>query len=495
MSVETPFDTKDFATLTADLLQSLRSGAGGRPPLTDDTEGSVVRTLAEAFARELAVCYQQLRKVYQYGYLDTSENVALDNVVALLGIRRQKAGHIEGSVTFSRSQPAPEDIPVPPGTRVAGREVPVFETTQDAFLPKGQREVTVAVRSLEPGGETVKVGSLCLMPRPIWGVEGIANRVELLPRQREETDAELRERARHALQKANLGTTAAIEQAVRALGIARVIVREDEQRPGVVEVVLGDADISPDLLEQANAAVQEVRPAGVQVKVRATGRVFLQIAAILILGEDFPEERKNAIRKGIIQELQNYVGSLQIGERVRWAKVSAILNSPVEVSELSPLTAEAAILRPFLGRPGELLDASASHLLRNRDIAIGANERAVLNVAALPVLLSLEPPTLDVWVDVSAALPQGHSRPDESSIRNSLQVLLDTIKPKQKGDPEPTLVTYEKLAEVLGQSLKQVNFRIVHSQDNLAVALNQATDSDILRPRERLLVGNIEWVN
>ena len=82
MPSNTPFDSKDFATLTADLLQSLGSGEGGRPKLTDDTEGSVVRTLSEAFARELAVCYQQLGKVYAHGFLDTAEGVALDTVVA-----------------------------------------------------------------------------------------------------------------------------------------------------------------------------------------------------------------------------------------------------------------------------------------------------------------------------------------------------------------------------------------------------------------------------
>ena len=89
MPPETPFDSKDFATLTRDLLQSLATATGA--PLTDDSEGSVVRTLAEAFARELAICYQQLRKVYQHGFLDTAEGVALDNVVALLGMSRQRA--------------------------------------------------------------------------------------------------------------------------------------------------------------------------------------------------------------------------------------------------------------------------------------------------------------------------------------------------------------------------------------------------------------------
>jgi hypothetical protein len=168
MPPETPFDSKDFATLTSDLLQSLATATGA--PLTDDNEGSVVRTLAEAFARELAVCYQQLRKVYQHGFLDTAEGVALDHVVALLGMNRQRAGHLEGLVTFRRPQPAPADIPVPSGTLVSGRGAPVCATVEDSLLARGEQEVSVRVRSLEPGGQAVRPGALNLMPRPIWGV-------------------------------------------------------------------------------------------------------------------------------------------------------------------------------------------------------------------------------------------------------------------------------------------------------------------------------------
>jgi len=487
MPSNTPFDSKDFANLTEDLLKSLRSGAGGRPALTDDTEGSVVRTLAEAFARELAVCYQQLNKVYQYGYLNTAEGVALDNVVALLGITRQKAGHIEGSVTFSRSQPAPEDILVPPGTRVAGRDVPVFETTQDAILPKGQKEITVKVRSLEPGDQSIKAGSISLMPRPIWGVENVANRADLLQRQREETDMELRERARHILQKANLGTVAAIQQAVYSLGIAQVTVREDAQNPGTVEVVLGDPDISADLLNQAKAAVQEVRPAGIQVHVLVSDRVLVQIEVTLVLREDFPEDRKNTIREQITQALQSYFDSLKTGELVRWAKITAILTGPGEVVELLPPVQGSVYLRPFAGLPGQMQDATASHSLRNGDIAIGTNERAALDLTVLPLLLSLEPPALDVWVDVALSLPQGQTPPDEKPIRDALQARLDTFKPGQT-------VGYENLAEVLDNSLKPVSFRLIHSMDNLSVTLGRMNDNDLLKDRERMSVGHIDFI-
>ena len=221
MSAETPYYSKDFATLVNDLLGHFTSPGGGRTPLTDVTEGSVVRTLVEAFARELAVCYEQLHKVYRYGYLDTAESVALDNVVALLGISRYQAGHVEGSVTFSRQQPAPEDIPIPAGTLVTGRDIPLFETVGNGLLRKGELETTVGVRAGEAGGKAVQAGKITVMPRPMLGIEGVTNRSDLIPRQQEETDEELRARTRHALLRANLGTQAALEQAVRSWGYHR----------------------------------------------------------------------------------------------------------------------------------------------------------------------------------------------------------------------------------------------------------------------------------
>ena len=49
------FQKKGFDAIVADLLAQAAAGEGGRTALTDVSAGSVVRTLMEAFARELAV--------------------------------------------------------------------------------------------------------------------------------------------------------------------------------------------------------------------------------------------------------------------------------------------------------------------------------------------------------------------------------------------------------------------------------------------------------
>ena len=287
MSTDTPFSSKDFATLVKDLLEFAGSGSGGRTALTDVTEGSVVRTLLEAFARELAVCYEQLDIVYRYGYLDTAEASALDNVVALLGMTRRRAGHVEGSVLFSRNIPTPDDINIPAGTLVAGRDVQLFETARSVTLPSGGTDVIVDIRSVEPGGDNVPAGGLSVMPRPILGIEGVTNPGELVLRQREETDSELRERARHILEHNNLGTVPALAQAVRSTGLHEVqILDAMPDRPGEVEVILGDPDISLEHESLAREAVLAVRPAGIRVTVKAATRIWVELKATLELDQN-----------------------------------------------------------------------------------------------------------------------------------------------------------------------------------------------------------------
>ena len=484
MPPETPFDSKDFATLTSDLLQSLATATGA--PLTDDSEGSVVRTLAEAFARELAVCYQQLRKVYQHGFLDTAEGVALDHVVALLGMNRQRAGHLEGLVTFRRPQPAPADIPVPSGTLVSGRGAPVCSTVEDSLLARGEQEVSVRVRSLEPGGQAVRPGALNLMPRPIWGVDTVVNHADLLLRQSEESDDELRERARRLLLETVVGTPAAIAQAVRTLGIAQVQVHEDPRRPGTIEVVLGDHDIDDALLEQAKTVVENVRTAGIQVSVQRSQQVVIEIAAMLVLHEDFPEQRREAVLAQIKRSLQSYFDSLGSGARVRWSKVSSLLTAPDEVNELRSSADGSVYPRPFVKQDGKWQDVSASHTLRNGDIDIGIHERAALDLGVKPLRVVLEPPLLEVWVEVSLGSPLN---PREEQVWLAwLKAQFDTFK-------APRTVTWDDLVATLppGSTGVVTAFTLKHQPGGEPKSLHVEGDSDQLGQRERLLVGQIDY--
>jgi uncharacterized phage protein gp47/JayE len=79
--------------------------------VTDINPGSVTRTIVESVAREMEFLYLQMEQVYNLAYLDTAEGKALDQVVALLGIKRKGPGYATGEVTFGRKQ-EPEAIEV-----------------------------------------------------------------------------------------------------------------------------------------------------------------------------------------------------------------------------------------------------------------------------------------------------------------------------------------------------------------------------------------------
>lgn len=116
------------------------------PPsgLTDFNPGSVAGTLLRAVARELTLMYAQMGEAYRRAFIDDATGVALDNVVALLGVRRVPAQPARGHVTFMRKKPAPAAVPVAAGTRVADRAGRSFVTTADAQVLAAAEEIRVA---------------------------------------------------------------------------------------------------------------------------------------------------------------------------------------------------------------------------------------------------------------------------------------------------------------------------------------------------------------
>lgn len=496
MALERVFRKKDFAEVVDALLGDIASGLGGRVALTDAAEGSVVRTLAEAFARELAVCYEQLDSVYRNAYLDSASGAALDNVVALLGLARQRGGHLEGSVVFGRGQPAPEDIHIPLGTLVAGRGVPLFATTAGSVLDKGERNVLVGVRAVDPGGAPVKAGLLTHLPRPIAGLETVTNPGDLLLRQREETDDELRARARRLVLSSHTGTVAALAEAARSLGIREVQVIENPGgRPGEVEVVLGDTDIPADLLEQVRNRLEDVRPAGIVLRCGPATPVFVQVTATLTLNAELPEREQRDIEKHIGDALIAYFGQLKVGEAVRAAKLRALLLGHdaivgVEASGQRPL------MEPFVWQNDALQSVAFRSLLGSGDVLAGPGERIGLYPEALPLRLSLEPPRLPVQVDAELTLAAGN--PVAGLEARLTAVLKDAFEraARRATLDAPADLPYADLHDAVAAALpasKLVRLRVsvVHERDGRVEELDDAAGHARLAAREQALMRHI----
>jgi uncharacterized phage protein gp47/JayE len=241
------------------------------PRLTDRNPGSIVRTLAESFAREYAVLSRQLDLVYQAGFLATASGRDLDQVAALVGVTRWTGSVASGEVVFSRGTPAPADIFIPAGTLVSTGRPPAVtvETTDAQTLRSGTLSATAPVRAraVGPAG-LAPTGSLTVINRPILGVDAATNPQALVFGGADETDSALRARAGRALEASGGATTDALVGALTSVeGIREQdvrIVEDPVASPGLLKItVASQLDSSHAAL--AASLIEKVRPAGIRV--------------------------------------------------------------------------------------------------------------------------------------------------------------------------------------------------------------------------------------
>jgi len=250
--------------------------AGAAPQLTDRNTGSVVRLLAESFAREYAVVSRQLQAVYQAAFIDTAAGRDLDQLAALVGVVRRRITFAAGTVVFGRSTPAPADIFIPAGTRVATSQPPpaVFETTTAQTLRRGNLSVEVPIQAIDSGSAgIVPAQTIQVIHRPILGLETVSNAVATQFSASGEDDDSFRARARRALETAGQATTGALLGALTGIsGLREKDVRIEEDplaHPGVVKLSVALPAMSDaqrlQTIDQALELIEETRPAGVRI--------------------------------------------------------------------------------------------------------------------------------------------------------------------------------------------------------------------------------------
>ncbi|MFP2908398.1 baseplate J/gp47 family protein [Pyxidicoccus sp. 3LFB2] len=348
MSLIPPEETS-FSAIVDRLLSNLGPG-------TDTHTGSMARTLAEAYAREMATFYAMMELAHRSGYLNTAEGAALDNVVAVLGLERARAGRLTGEVEFSRASPAPDDIGIPAGRQVTGvaadsKPLPLFETMEEAVLRRGETRLVVRVQQIQDDSEAsrqaptvINPGRLTVMPRPVLGIESVINRTPLRRTGEDETDDSLRARARTALRDGEKGTLDAIAAAVRQQGVRQVTVREPEDAPpGVIDVLVGDAGFEEDAVGVARVegAIRASKAAGIRVRLRYARTVYFQVAfQVEPVDPDMDEATFDRLRRELQQALSRFARDVPVGDTVSRRKLEAILFGNPAVRRISDLEVE-----------------------------------------------------------------------------------------------------------------------------------------------------------
>jgi hypothetical protein len=299
-------------------------------PLTDINIGSVTRTVAEAMSRELSVLYRQVNLAYQSGFIDLAAGAALDFVVAILGVQRKRGDFAQTLVTFFRTATARGNITIPQGTRLITEKGVLFETISERTLQRGQVRIDVPVRAGEafrgPAGR-VEATTITSMVIPIEGIDRITNFDPTVLGQADETDEDLRVRAKAALRGLGQCTVDALQLAAREAGATSVEITDpwfppepegqpyDPSKhtpPGKVQMIV---EVEPVRFPNVAGLVNIRRAAGINVQIIAR-YIFIKPRIGIKLRRNLTAAGKDQVKLDMINALAAFVAGLGSGTNV-----------------------------------------------------------------------------------------------------------------------------------------------------------------------------------
>lgn len=489
---------------------------GTRPVVTDIETGSIVRTLSESLAKEIAGLYAQLETVYESAFIDTATGSALDKVVALLGIDRVRAGLATGEIELTRAESVTGAISVPAGTRVITTDGDIeYETTGAVTLAPGQKVIRAPVRDLE-ANDPVAADSLTVLPLPIAGIAAVNNPAPTAIANRDESDEELRERAKSFLAGSEKATLGALDRLFARENL-KAEITEVKGKPGVVQISPRVATLPPEQEQRLRSAIQATRPAGVEVSI--VGLVpprKVDLDLHLTTAEDMIEQDRRAAHRAVRTVVEAFFSDLPAkkdGSLNRLVGGILEVDGVTDVRLLKATWTVAGTTTSVLEREKGLL-ALAGH----------ATELGTVDIAdpGLPSALSAtvrypegQPPPDQAAIEaaltaaltylndlnateIAAGLPAAQQQAEEGKRRLSFGKLL-RVTPLP-GKPAKTLETFDQpTAEEPSPTLPAkadvepyVASFVIAQESGLTVELAGDGDSYALTPFERLALAGVE---
>jgi uncharacterized phage protein gp47/JayE len=178
-----------------------------------DDQLAVIRLFYRPIAELLAETQADIGLVLESTQIDNATGQSLGLLTALIGVGRIQPIAAEGTVTFSRETNAGQDYVIPENTVVQtqSNDPQKYETDEQVMLASGTQSIEVGVTAAEVGvdGNTA-AGTVTVMPDPPVGVESVTNTAEITGGSDEESDSELRTRAKDELAKGSRASAPAL---------------------------------------------------------------------------------------------------------------------------------------------------------------------------------------------------------------------------------------------------------------------------------------------
>lgn len=312
------FVTRDFETMVDATLQRIVNANIG---ITNIIPGSVIRTIIESIMAELDIQNYTIDQIYKAMNIDTATGSDLDAIVSILGVTRKQATYAEGTVVFGRSDPYDTDIAIQYAQMVSTRQnnngnIYEFIVIDDnAKLQAGEYSTTVNIRAMEAGSIYLPIGTITVMNTPVIGIEYVTNMVELNGGTNQETDDELRVRAKQALAGLGKGTNTALRSALLELaGVVDAIVMDTNRGIGTADIVVITDEMPPSttLTNEIDYTISITKAAGIDVGViyPTIKTQNISVTLVDITGVALSQDDINDAGNAIVQ----YCNSLSVGD-------------------------------------------------------------------------------------------------------------------------------------------------------------------------------------
>ncbi|MCP4341033.1 MAG: hypothetical protein GY799_19635 [Desulfobulbaceae bacterium] len=419
--------------------------------LNDIHVGSVLRTLAESVGLEIARLYAQLEAVYKSAYIDTSTGKALDNVVALLGTQRVKAGLFSGEIEFSRSPGSRGFIYIPAGTRVMTKDGNIeYETTSSVTIVDGQNTARVIARDIEQNTQGVAADELAVLAKPISGIVKLTNPSPTAVTNANETDNELRTRAKNFLHGSERATLGAIKEAVARQGILADVEEVEREltdpdgtqvkaKVGHVKIIPHVDELEPGMIQRITTAISDSRPVGVNVYLDKSFKAPTKIDLTLriVTAGDLLEQDLRAIQESVREKISDYFSRLPINEP---GSVNSIIGLVLGVAEIQDMQIMQIVATKA---DGEVIS----------EAGLGKGQLGVANQTTQLGVLEIIDPNLPTLFRVVITHPGTVDPPDPPQIQNAMNAMLTELnamnETEQVDDPAKRSLDFSKLLYAL----------------------------------------------
>lgn len=338
-----PLIMREFETMVDETLQRIVNANIG---ITNTIPGSVIRTIIESLLAEVDIQNYTIDQIYKAMNIDTATGKDLDAIVAILGVIRKPATYAEGTVVFGRSDVYVSDIAIQYAQMVSTKQnnntngsiLEFIVTDDDARLPAGELQTTVNIRAIEPGSIYLPVNTITVMNTPIIGIEYVTNDIEFYGGTDQETDDELRYRAKQALAGLGKGTSTALRSALIDLtGVIDAIVLDMNRGVGTADIIMITSEIPPTtaLQNEINDVIDITKAAGIDIDVIYPTIVAQNVIVTITntTGASLTQDAINNAGKAIIE----YCGSLSVGDTLIISQLERAIGNAINNPDIDTI--------------------------------------------------------------------------------------------------------------------------------------------------------------